>query len=79
MLPRFEGELKLRFLDEPVDGKWFCTLNGFSYYCASGYSFYVCEGTYTDFASVPKPLRGIVSQVGKFGKAAVLHDYLCSS
>lgn len=36
----------------------------------------VPSGFETDFASVPKSLRWVVSPFGRYGKAAVLHDYL---
>ncbi len=35
------------------------------------------KGFRTDFASIPKPFRMVVSPIGLHGKAAVLHDYLC--
>lgn len=34
-------------------------------------------GSRTDFASVPPPFRRFFPRVGKYGKAAVIHDYLC--
>ena len=34
------------------------------------------EGTYTDFASIPKWLHSVFSPTGKHGKAAVVHDLL---
>ena len=38
----------------------------------------VPAGFQTDFASVPKCLQWLLPPVGKYGKAAVLHDYLYS-
>ena len=73
----FEGELILVFLDAPVDGKWFKTLHPFRY-IAKDYKVYnVPAYTFTDFASIPRGFRWMISRVGKYGKAAVLHDYLC--
>lgn len=36
----------------------------------------VPKGTPTDFSSVPAPLRPIVSRVGAYLEASVVHDYL---
>lgn len=36
----------------------------------------VPAGFITDFASIPKPLWGLLPPTGIYGKAAVLHDYL---
>ncbi len=40
-------------------------------------TFTIPKGFRTDFASIPKAFRMIVSPIGLHGKAAVLHDYLC--
>ncbi len=40
-------------------------------------TFLIPKGFTTDFASIPKMFRMIVSPIGLHGKAAVLHDYLC--
>ncbi|MEM6609537.1 MAG: DUF1353 domain-containing protein [Pseudomonadota bacterium] len=39
----------------------------------------VPRGYYTDFASVPKIFRGIVSRIGPWVEASVVHDYLCDA
>ena len=36
----------------------------------------VMAGFVTDFASVPRPLWWLIPSWGKYGKAAVIHDYL---
>lgn len=82
MKARFEGILRLDFLDESVDGKWFETVFSFKYFTNEAYPLLagfciVPKGTKTDFASVPRGFRWLISRVGKYGKAAVLHDYLC--
>ncbi len=74
----FEGYLDLRFLDEPVEGKWFKVLAPFKYYAKSGIIYVIPAGVYTDFASIPRWCRWMISRVGRHGKAAVLHDYLCA-
>ncbi len=67
--------------------KWFKTYKWFELY--EEFEFYmdweegirqiitVPKGFRTDFASIPLPLRVILSPIGRHGKAAVLHDYLC--
>lgn len=77
MKPRFEGELDLRHLDEPIDGKWFITLDSFWYISKDNIGYQVPRDLYTDFASIPRAFRGLISRTGRHGKAAVLHDFLC--
>jgi len=79
MKARFEGKLRLDFLDEAVDGKWFMTVKPFIYIAESGMRYYITGGTRTDFASVPRIFRSLIARVGKYGKAAVLHDFLCET
>jgi hypothetical protein len=73
----FEGELILRYLDRPVDGKWFEVVKPFSYRSKAGYLYVVPDCIYTDFASIPRAFRWMIARVGKYGKPAVLHDWLC--
>ena len=47
-----------------------------SRYLIPGKEFTVPAGFYTDFASVPRIFRNIVSKYGKHAKSSVLHDYL---
>lgn len=75
---RFIGELDLRHRKEPIDGKWFKTLATFSYYSESGGWYLVPKWTNTDFASIPKGLRWLISRVGWHSQPAVLHDWLCA-
>jgi hypothetical protein len=42
----------------------------------SGDVVHVPIGTYTDFASIPRPLWVIFPRWGKYGNAAVIHDWL---
>lgn len=39
----------------------------------------VPSGFVTDFASIPRPFWTILPPWGKYGKAAVVHDYLCTT
>jgi hypothetical protein len=47
-----------------------------SKYIIPGKTFTVPARFYTDFASVPKVFRNIISKYGKHARSAVLHDYL---
>lgn len=38
--------------------------------------FTIPEGFVTDFASVPRCFWSIIPPMGRYGKAAILHDYL---
>ena len=75
----FQGELDLRHRNEPVDGKWFKTLAPFWYISKSGKKYHVPVDTNTDFASIPRFFRRVISRTGRHDRAAVLHDYLCES
>jgi len=79
MKGRFEGYLILKFRDEPVDGKWFVVDREFSYISNIGSIWRVPKGTNTDFASIPRGFRWLISRVGKYGMCAVFHDWLCES
>jgi hypothetical protein len=41
-----------------------------------GFLIHVPRGFTTDFASIPRPFWGILPPWGRYGKAAVLHDWL---
>ncbi len=73
----FEGELILKYRDKPIDGKWFEVARDFSYVTKTEARLTVPMGVGTDFASIPRAFRWMIARVGKYGKAAVLHDYLC--
>ena len=76
----FTKPLILKFLKKAVDGAWFELHEEFSFYyneTDSVTTFTIPEGFKTDFASIPKAFRMILSPIGLHGKAAVLHDYLC--
>ncbi len=79
-MSNFTKPLILKFLDKAEEGKWFELAEEFEfYYDWSDYrqSYTVPEGFKTDFASIPKVFRAVLSPIGLHGKAAVLHDYLC--
>lgn len=60
------------------DGHEWRLTQGFRYdtdLLAAG-AVYVPAGFETDFASIPRPLWNIFPPTGKYGKAAVIHDFL---
>jgi hypothetical protein len=73
-----------RFLDplilEYIDGHSWKLVSEFSYH-TDCFSFprtpiHIPLGFITDFASVPKLLWNVMPPTGKYGKAAVVHDFL---
>ena len=61
------------------DGKTWVTLSDFGYEVGSegsGDLINVQIGFYTDFASIPRLLWIVLPKWGKYGNAAVIHDWL---
>jgi len=61
------------------DGKTWIILSNFGYEVGSegsGDVINVKIGTYTDFASIPRLLWSVLPRWGKYGHAAVIHDWL---
>lgn len=71
-----------RFLDplilEYVDGHTWKVIREFDYHTdvRMVWVVKVPVGFFTDFASVPKLLWNLMPPTGRYGKAAVVHDYL---
>jgi len=62
-----------------LDGRKWKLVRPFSYHIGSEYSgdiIWVPAGFVTDFASVPRVLWTFLPSWGRYGKGAVLHDYL---
>ena len=62
-----------------ADGRKWKLFKEFSYHLGSEYSndyIHVPSGFITDFASVPWFLWAFLPSWGKYGKSAVLHDYI---
>ena len=60
-----------------ADGKNWTLLEPVPYSIkATGESGEVPRGFVTDFASIPAAARGILEPYGRYGRAAVVHDYL---
>jgi len=59
-------------------GDLWVTEREFSYYVDQNRTevITVPDGTVTDFASVPRIVRGLIPKSGQHNQAAVLHDYL---
>ena len=61
------------------DGHHWQLVRGFTYHVGTEYSMdkiTVPKGFTTDFASIPRIFWSILPPWGKYGKAAVVHDYL---
>src|SRR5262245_14892327 len=71
MKPSFHTPLELEY----QDGTNYKLLSPFQY-DASGFTVSVPAGFVTDFASIPRPLWWLLPPTGKYGKAAVVHDYM---
>ena len=70
----------LKFLDQANGKKHFELTAQLDYhvgYDGSGDVVAVPAGFQTDFASVPSIFWPILSPVGRYSKAAVVHDFLC--
>lgn len=65
---------------EPLpDGKYWKVVRGFTYHIGSKTSkdkVVISTGFITDFASVPFIFWSILPPTGRYGKAAVVHDWL---
>lgn len=78
----FTQPLILKFLDREQRDRPFELVESFEYHVHalnSGDVITVPAGYCTDFATVPRPLWSILPPVGRYGKAAVIHDYLCDT
>lgn len=76
----FTKPLDLRFLDLDLEQRPFELLTPFCFYVDDEKTelISVPVGYRTDFASVPRAFHWLINPVGKHGKAAVIHDWLCS-
>lgn len=70
----FPLPLKVRF----INGVMWKLLYPFEYHRRNGEIIKVPPGFKFDFASIPKPFWSIIgSPTGRYGPAALIHDYLC--
>ena len=80
MSSSFKDPLIIEFLDVELKLKPFKVYYSFTYYIdklGGDLKVDITTGFRTDFASIPRPFWSVVSPVGRHGKAAVVHDYLC--
>ena len=79
----FTTELDVRILNKTEKGRQLVrVLAPFDYYTDLFDSRFVIEvppNFVTDFASVPRALWAFYPPLGPYGKAAVVHDYLCKN
>lgn len=61
---------------EYIDGDSYKLIEEFDYIVTEGEVIRVPAGFVTDFASIPRGLWNIFPPTGKYGKAAVIHDYI---
>ena len=70
----FKNEIKVTLLDKKIQ-----TLEPFPYYLTHN-PFYkeivVPKGFISDLASIPRVMTPFIPKLGKYNKAAILHDYL---
>jgi len=72
-IPTFLRPLDLEYLD----GRAWRLLAGFEYECVVLERILVIpSGFLTDFASMPRALWPLLPPTGRYGKAAVVHDFL---
>lgn len=80
---KFNAELKIQFHDgasKVLRKDHWVTTEGFTYYLGNKDSdkwVQVPIGYLTDGASVPRLFWSVLPPWGKYGQAAVLHDFLC--
>jgi hypothetical protein len=73
MKESFARPLILEMLD---DGHNYKLVEPFDYDTSLGMTITVPAGFVTDFASVPRIFWNLLPPTGRYGKAAVIHDYL---
>lgn len=75
-MAKFEDPLEVLYLD----GRNWQLVEGFDYdtniALPHGTHISIPDGFQTDFASIPQIFWNILPPTGKYGKAAVVHDYL---
>ena len=64
---------------EWVDGRTWKLTAQLDWTSRGGAKVSVPAGFVTDFASIPRPLWGLLPPTGGYGKAAVLHDWMYQS
>lgn len=79
ILEEVKSQMNPLYLTPHEDGKYWILLKEFKYelyYIGSGEIIEVPKDTVTDFASIPSCFWNIFPPWEKYGKAAIVHDYL---
>lgn len=74
---KFKGSYMLKVHNVDLKRRPFELVHAIAFTTAAGRMISVPAGYRTDFASVPRFFRRLVSPVGRHGKAAIVHDWLC--
>lgn len=74
---KFTGSYHLKVHNVDLRHRPFELVHAIRFRCADGRTITVPAGYRTDFASVPRLFHRLVSPVGRHGKAAIVHDWLC--
>ena len=74
---KFTGSYHLKVHNVDLKDRPFELVHAIQFHCSAGRTITVPSGYRTDFASVPRFFHRLVSPVGRHGKAAIIHDWLC--
>lgn len=74
---KFIGSYNLKVHNLDLGERPFELIHAIRFESSAGRIITVPAGYRTDFASVPRFFHRIVSPVGRHGKAAIVHDWLC--
>ncbi len=74
---KFVGSYNLKVHNLDLGERPFELIHAIRFESSAGKVITVPAGYRTDFASVPRFFHRIVSPVGRHGKAAIVHDWLC--
>ncbi|QDP50756.1 MAG: hypothetical protein Unbinned1322contig1001_32 [Prokaryotic dsDNA virus sp.] len=74
---RFNGSYNLKVHNVDLNERPFELIHAIQFHSSFVGTITVPAGYRTDFASVPRFFHRIISPVGRHGKAAIVHDWLC--
>lgn len=74
---KFKGTYELRVHNVDLRDRPFELVHDITYTSDEGRVITAQAGYRTDFASVPRFFHRVVNPVGRHGKAAIIHDWLC--
>lgn len=76
-MSKFNTPYDLRVHNVDLKQRPFELLEDVFFKSPDGYEITVPKGYRTDFASVPRFFHRVVNPMGRHGKAAIVHDWLC--